>query len=98
MTFCVTLLNRVFFCRIELPIRKGSQKCELRGIFVGAKVVRGYNWEWGNQDGEGIVILILLLYLYKVCLRKGLSNTQVNHVDWYSVIFVLIQISSFLFG
>lgn len=37
--------------RVELPVRKDAAKCELKGIFVGAKVVRGFNWEWGNQDG-----------------------------------------------
>lgn len=38
-------------------MRTDAVKCELRGIFVGAKVVRGYNWEWGNQDGgEGKLI------------------------------------------
>lgn len=36
---------------MDLPVRKNGRKCELRGIFVGAKVVRGFNWEWGNQDG-----------------------------------------------
>ncbi|XP_030761110.1 E3 ubiquitin-protein ligase MIB2 [Sitophilus oryzae] len=35
----------------DLPPRLKARKCELRGIFVGAIVVRGYNWEWGNQDG-----------------------------------------------
>lgn len=24
---------------------------QLKGIFIGAKVVRGPDWEWGNQDG-----------------------------------------------
>lgn len=39
-------------------------KCELRGIFVGAKVVRGYNWEWGNQDGgDGKIIFFLKNFL-----------------------------------
>lgn len=36
---------------MELPIRKNATKCYLRGIFVGAIVVRGHDWEWGVQDG-----------------------------------------------
>lgn len=24
---------------------------EMKGIFVGAKVVQGHDWEWGGQDG-----------------------------------------------
>lgn len=23
----------------------------MKGIFVGAKVVQGHDWEWGQQDG-----------------------------------------------
>lgn len=40
-----------FYFRIDLPVRANLRKCELWGIFPGAKVVRGFNWEWGNQDG-----------------------------------------------
>lgn len=47
MSFSV---NNVY-CSIDLPVRKDAIKRELKGIYVGAKVVRGYNWEWGNQDG-----------------------------------------------
>lgn len=31
--------------------REGCTKISLKGIFIGAKVVRGPDWEWGNQDG-----------------------------------------------
>lgn len=34
-----------------MPARSSSTKIQLRGIFVGAKVVRGPDWEWGQQDG-----------------------------------------------
>ncbi|XP_075213933.1 E3 ubiquitin-protein ligase mind bomb 2 [Lycorma delicatula] len=36
---------------LEMPLRNGSAKVPLKGIFVGAKVVRGHDWEWGDQDG-----------------------------------------------
>lgn len=36
---------------VRVPIRKDSVKIQLKGIFVGAKVVRGSDWEWGQQDG-----------------------------------------------
>lgn len=53
--FCY-IINFFILFRIDLPVRANLRKCELRGIFPGAKVVRGFNWEWGNQDGgEGIV-------------------------------------------
>lgn len=31
--------------------RKGSKKVQCKGIFIGAKVIRGTDWEWADQDG-----------------------------------------------
>ena len=42
----------LFNCRVKVPKRNGSTPCELRGIFTGAKIVRGPDWDWGNQDGK----------------------------------------------
>ncbi|KAK9500491.1 hypothetical protein O3M35_001746 [Rhynocoris fuscipes] len=36
---------------VKLPTRAGSPKKMLRGMFIGAKVIRGRDWEWGDQDG-----------------------------------------------
>ncbi|XP_046670485.1 E3 ubiquitin-protein ligase MIB2 isoform X1 [Homalodisca vitripennis] len=36
---------------VEMTPRKGSTKIQSRGIFIGAKVIRGTDWEWGDQDG-----------------------------------------------
>lgn len=36
---------------VRVPTRQSSTKLQLRGIFVGSKVVRGPDWEWGQQDG-----------------------------------------------
>ena len=44
---------------------KTNVKIQSRGIFVGARVVRGYDWDWANQDGTKS-ILILLLFSYFV--------------------------------
>ena len=38
--------------RVTLSPRQGLPRIPLRGIFQGAKVVRGPDWEWGSQDGE----------------------------------------------
>ncbi|OCT70596.1 MIB E3 ubiquitin protein ligase 2 S homeolog isoform X1 [Xenopus laevis] len=41
---------------VILSTRQGLPRIVLKGIFQGAKVVRGPDWEWGNQDGgEGKV-------------------------------------------
>lgn len=36
---------------MEVTQRKNTNKIPLQGIFVGAKVIRGPDWDWGNQDG-----------------------------------------------
>lgn len=38
--------------RVTLSPRQGLLRIPLRGIFQGAMVVRGPDWEWGSQDGE----------------------------------------------
>ncbi|KAM4703364.1 E3 ubiquitin-protein ligase MIB2 isoform 2-T2 [Rhinophrynus dorsalis] len=41
---------------VILSSRQGLPRIVLKGIFQGSKVVRGPDWEWGNQDGgEGKV-------------------------------------------
>lgn len=40
-----------FLYRVPVPPRKGAKRIQLKGIFVGAKVIRGPDWEWGHQDG-----------------------------------------------
>jgi hypothetical protein len=44
-------LTLCFHCRVEMGPRKGCAKVQMKGIFVGAKVVRGPDWDWSNQDG-----------------------------------------------
>ena len=36
---------------MDIGPRKSISKIPLQGIFVGARVVRGPDWDWGNQDG-----------------------------------------------
>ncbi|XP_014209695.1 E3 ubiquitin-protein ligase MIB2 [Copidosoma floridanum] len=36
---------------VQLTTRENCTKIALKGIFIGAKVKRGPDWEWGNQDG-----------------------------------------------
>lgn len=36
---------------VRVPPRKGAKRIFMRGIFVGARVVRGPDWEWHQQDG-----------------------------------------------
>ncbi|KAK2175091.1 hypothetical protein NP493_753g01042 [Ridgeia piscesae] len=65
---------------VKVQRRHTSRKIESSGIFPGAKVVRGPNWDWGNQDGgegkQGTVQEI-----------RGWDNESghsVAHVTWAS--------------
>jgi len=40
-----------FFCRLLVEPRRKSKKITSRGIFPGARVVRGVDWQWEDQDG-----------------------------------------------
>ena len=37
---------------VVLPTRESSQKICAKGFFANAKVVRGHDWLWGDQDGK----------------------------------------------
>jgi len=39
-------------CRVVVETRRKSKKISTRGIFPGARVVRGVDWQWDNQDGK----------------------------------------------
>ncbi|KAB0360392.1 hypothetical protein FD754_004548 [Muntiacus muntjak] len=38
-------------CAVLLESRRKSKKITARGIFAGARVVRGVDWQWEDQDG-----------------------------------------------
>ena len=48
--------------RTKVRCRYQSGRVAARGVFVGARVVRGGDWRWGDQDGgagrEGSVVEI----------------------------------------
>ena len=37
--------------RVNVPARSRSTSVEVKGIFPGAKVIRGHDWKWKDQDG-----------------------------------------------
>ena len=50
----VTINCFLLFCfsRVLVSPRQNLTRITLKGTFQGAKVVRGPDWEWGNQDGK----------------------------------------------
>ena len=55
---------RCFLChsRVKVPKRRDSAKIQAMGNFAGARVVRGPDWDWGNQDGKLNTIMCIELY------------------------------------
>ncbi|XP_048096428.1 E3 ubiquitin-protein ligase MIB2 isoform X4 [Alosa alosa] len=43
--------DQIFTIRVSLAPRQNLSRIILKGIFQGVKVVRGPDWDWGNQDG-----------------------------------------------
>ncbi|XP_038061724.1 E3 ubiquitin-protein ligase MIB1-like [Patiria miniata] len=61
--------------RVEVPCRLGATKCRSLGIFPGARVVRGPDWQWGDQDGgEG-----------KIGTVKEVISAEGTHRSWVKV-------------
>ena len=44
-----------YFLLLRIPVGKRSNftKRQSRGLFPGARVTRGRDWKWGDQDGGG---------------------------------------------
>ena len=58
------------FFRIVIESRRKSKKLTARGMFPGARVVRGIDWQWDDQDGTGggiycdVNIIFYIIYIY----------------------------------
>ena len=44
--------------------RRKSKKVTARGMFPGARVIRGVDWHWESQDGLSIIISFLYQFHY----------------------------------
>lgn len=56
---------------VILEQRKKSKKITIRGIFSGARVVRGVDWQWNNQDGSSVGLRELNNALSQTTIRRG---------------------------
>lgn len=45
------MINICIYYRVLTDPRRKSKKIAVRGIFPGARVVRGVDWQWEDQDG-----------------------------------------------
>ncbi|XP_038061729.1 E3 ubiquitin-protein ligase MIB2-like [Patiria miniata] len=72
---CFTRIETNSVPGIEVPCRFGATKCRSLGIFPGARVMRGPDWEWEDQDGgEG-----------KVGTVSEVSGGEGTHRSWVAV-------------
>lgn len=46
------LFNVTRLYRLLVEARRKSKKIMARGVFPGARVVRGVDWQWDDQDGK----------------------------------------------
>jgi len=49
-------MHSVWIDSKDVPAREQSAKMEISGLFAGARVVRGMDWSWGDQDGNDNVL------------------------------------------
>lgn len=54
-----------------LEQRKKSKKITVRGIFNGARVARGVDWQWNDQDGGSVNIRGLNNTISQATVRRG---------------------------
>ena len=59
-------LSTVLVCRVKVSCRAGAKRVEAKGVFVGAEVVRGPHWSFGDQDG---IIIYMTVYRNLVLFR-----------------------------
>ena len=54
-----------------MSCRAGAKRVEAKGVFVGAEVVRGPHWRFGDQDGRvNFYTLNSRIAVYKIMLVK----------------------------
>ena len=46
--------------------RRKSKKVTARGMFPGARVIRGVDWHWESQDGLSIIISLLYQFHFMI--------------------------------
>ncbi len=50
--------------------RRKSKKIAIRGLFPGARVVRGVDWQWEDQDGASRFNFLTVILCYKINLKN----------------------------
>lgn len=49
------VIIQLYNFRILVDSRRKSKKVTARGMFPGARVIRGVDWHWESQDGLSII-------------------------------------------
>jgi len=51
---------------VRLEARKHSSRIQAKGLYVGAKVTRGCDWQNGDQDGIKLLLFKCYFYLFSI--------------------------------
>jgi len=63
-------MHSVWIDSKDVPAREQSAKMEISGLFAGARVVRGMDWSWGDQDGNDNDIIVTDCFFHNKCWKK----------------------------
>ena len=88
--FCAIISYCCYYYRVSVPMRKRSKKISARGIFPGASVMRGVDWQWEDQDGLSVCLSVCVCSF--VCLSsfcccvggQGRKGKVTDVQDWVS--------------
>ena len=69
---------------MKVSKRRDSSKIQVMGNFAGARVVRGPDWDWGNQDGESDRAMLKKLLVWH-CRPGGSQGGSVDRIFFFTL-------------
>ena len=84
----MSLRNSLF--RVQVPPRAGARRIETRGIFPGAVVVRGPDWNHGDDDG--MILTIAIEYIYYNISAKRQEDASSSHNNCTHIQVVMVEL------
>ena len=92
-----------------MSCRAGAKRVEAKGVFVGAEVVRGPHWRFGDQDGTRtrkrvLYVIKFDVFLYRWCRKDWQSGCHGGMEDchccrmngeWGKVASIMLRFKKF---
>ena len=83
------------YFRVSVPVRRKSKKIPAKGLYPGARVVRGVDWQWDDQDGICYIYVMVLfnsLFVQVVRVKKG------KLLSWIAGVLIIHEVLCLWFG